>query len=148
MRIARTVLILLGLSGLVAGALLLLGTQTIPQILGLAVWLLGAIVVHDLVLAPFVFGSNLVLRRYGRRVPAVVLAILQVAAVVGSVLTILVVPAIYAQSLAPTNPTILVGDYALRLLVSEAVLAGVTAAVIVIYLRRRRQKLRPLRSQA
>lgn len=153
MRVARGVLLLGGVLMLGLGALVLLDTQRPDQILGVAVWLLGAIVLHDAVLSPLLLVANLLLRRRGRRVPAVVLAIVQVAVVVGAVLALLVVPEIYARSLNPANPTILVGDYALRLALLWAALALLTALTVVGYLvgrgrlLRSRQKVRPSRAQ-
>jgi hypothetical protein len=84
----------------------------------------------------------------GRRVPAAVIAILQAGIVVGSVLSLVVVPEILAQRFARVIPSLLDPDYAARLGVMWAAIAVVTAVAILGYLLlRRRQKVRPSSDQ-
>jgi len=131
---ARAVLISGGILLMLIGAYQLVTTQRIDQLFGLALWMLGAIVLHDGVLAPIVLFAGVLLRRTGRRLPWSVLVVIQIAVVVGSVMTLIVVPEIAGQLRGPTNPTILTGEYGLRLAVMWVVLlvlAGVVSAVLI-----------------
>ena len=140
MRVARTLLIGVGILTTCWGAYLLMTTQRLDQLVGLAAWMLGAIVVHDAILSPVILFANVLLRREGRRVPWSVLVVIQIAVVVGSVLTLMVAPEIAGQMRGPANPTILTGDYGTRLLAMWLVLlvlAGIASAVLILRGRRR-----------
>lgn len=145
-RRVRLVLAGAGLLVLLVGAWKVLGAVR-PESYGwLAVWLLGAILLNDLVVAPLVT----LLRALAHRVlrdhdPA--LGWLKAGFVVAGVLVLVVVPAIWARHLGTANPTILPGDYAGRLLVVLAVIAGLTLVLALAgVLRARRAGLRPGRS--
>ncbi|WP_375399235.1 hypothetical protein [uncultured Amnibacterium sp.] len=131
----RGVLIGIGVLGLAWSAYVL--TQTVPPqgALNVAIWLAAAIVLHDGVLSPLAFGANFLLRLVGRRVPAAVLAVVQVAVVVGVVLTLMVLPEIKAKALGPRNPSVVPLDYTLNLVVMWVVLAILAGIVSVIVLR-------------
>ncbi|UFS59717.1 hypothetical protein [Subtercola endophyticus] len=133
----RVLLIGAGAAVLVLGAVVLFALQSPMAILGVVAWLLGAIILHDAVLSPIVLGVSVLARRAGRRVSRVVLLIIQGAVIVGAILTLLVVPEIYAKTLGPA-PTVLPFDYVLRLALMWLALIVVTAAVCVLYLRRAR----------
>jgi hypothetical protein len=131
---ARAVLISGGILLMLIGAYQLVTTQRIDQLFGLALWMLGAIVLHDGILAPIVLFAGVLLRRTGRQLPWSVLVVIQIAVVVGSVMTLIVVPEIAGQLRGPANPTILTGEYGLRLAVMWLVLlvlAGVVSAVLI-----------------
>lgn len=144
-RVARRVLVAGGVALLLLGGLVLLDDVAPSRYGGLLLWLAGAVVLHDAVLAPVVAVTSLVVRRRGRRVPAAVLAILQVAVVAGVVLSMVVVPEIVAKDLGPRNDTVLPFDYGTRLAVAWLVVAVATAVAVAGYLavRARRQKRRP-----
>jgi len=150
MRIWRIVLVLAGLAIAVLGAGIMLDTVSWRKLLGLAVWLAAAIVIHDGIIAPGVFAIDVAMRKaIGRRIPTGVIAILQSGIVVGSVITLIVIPEILAQRFARIIPTLLDPDYGMRLGVMWAVIAVVTASAIAIYLAiRRRQNVRPSADQA
>lgn len=149
MRAARTALMTVGVLALLWGGYVLVDTQRPDQVLGVVVWLLGAIVVHDAILSPFVFATNVLIRRTGRRIPGAVLAIVQAAVVVGAILTLVVVPEIYAKWQGTDNPTILPGDYATRLALLWVAIVALTAVIVALYYRRSsRQNERPSRTQA
>ena len=147
MRIARIVLVLAGVALTFGGGVLLLTTQRIDQLGGLALWLAGAIIVHDAILSPLVLAASLLARRAGVRVGWVPIAVLQVALVIGGVVSLFVVPEIVAQARRPSNPTILTQPYALHLAVFWAVLLVAAVAVAAGYVIRTRQKDRPPASQ-
>lgn len=137
---ARVALVAVGVGGLVVGAALLVTTVRPSGIVGLGVWLVAALVLHDGILAPAAFVGNRLLRGAGARIPAAVLAVLQVAVVVGVVLTLMVVPEIRAKQLGPRNPSVLPFDYGLRLGLLWLVLAVLAAAVCAVLLRSQRTR--------
>ena len=71
------------------------------------------------------FAVGWVLRRAGRRLPVAAVAVVQLAAVVGGIGSLLLLPAIRAQQVARRNPSVLPLDYA-------ANLAGMWVAVVVL----------------
>ncbi|MCU1480836.1 MAG: hypothetical protein JWQ19_1622 [Subtercola sp.] len=135
----RALLIGVGAAGLALGAVVLFVLQSPMAILGVVAWLLGAIILHDAVLSPIVLGVSVLARRAGRKVSRTVLLIIQGAVIVGAILTLLVVPEIYAKTLGPA-PTVLPFDYVLRLALMWLALIVVTAAVCAVYLRRARRR--------
>ena len=139
----RVALIAVGVAGLVLGARTLLDTQRVDQVVGVAVFLLVAILVHDAILSPVVFVAGLLIRRAGRRVPPGAVVIVQAGVVVMAVMTLVVVPEIRARALGNDNPTILIADYAPRLALMWVATAVATAVVAALYARTRREKDRP-----
>ncbi|TFD82645.1 hypothetical protein [Cryobacterium fucosi] len=141
MRVARASLILVGAAALVWGVWVMFDTVRIARLPGVALWVGAAIVVHDAVIAPVLFFAGVLLRRAGRRLAGTVIAVLQGAIVLGSIMTLIVVPAIVAQTQgrAPQNPTVLPLDYGTNLAVFWVVIAVLaTAASAVLYARSRR----------
>lgn len=137
--IARVVLVVVGVLVMAFGAYVLVTTVRPNRIGGLATWLLGAVVLHDAVLSPFVVGVGLLLRRAGRSLRAWVLVVVQTAIVLGSVLALVVLPEIAAKSHGQRNPTILPFDYGVRLVLVEGALVLVVVAVLVLGVRRARR---------
>ncbi|GAA1507177.1 hypothetical protein BJ978_000814 [Agromyces terreus] len=132
MRAARATLIVLGLAGLATGSFVLLTDVAPPQYPGVVLWVLGAIVVHDGVIAPLAVAVGLGAARAKGVIGGRGIAVAQAALLVGAVLTVIAVPAIVASAIGPRNPTVLVGTYALSLAVAWAlvlVTAGVALAV-------------------
>jgi hypothetical protein len=126
------------------GAFTLVTTLRFDQLLGLAVWLAGAVVVHDAVFAPLTAVVSGILERGGRRLPQAASLCLRLGFAVGVVLSLLAVPAIYAQSRGQANPTILTADYALRLgIVWVVVLVAVALITVVLITTRGPHQIRP-----
>jgi len=137
----RIALIAVGLALLVVGGLVLLDDVSPTRYGGILLWFVGAIVIHDGIIAGVVIAVNLVLRKAGRKVPLAVLAIIQGAVVIGAIVALIVFPQIVKQGIGTLNPTILPLDYWSNLAVFYAVLATATAVAIGGYLaaaRRRR----------
>ncbi|SDQ61934.1 hypothetical protein SAMN02800687_2123 [Curtobacterium sp. UNCCL20] len=132
MRAARIVLVVIGVLVIAFGAYVLVTTVRPNRIWGLATWLLGAVILHDAILSPFVVGVGLLLRRTGRSLRAWALVVVQAAIVLGSVLALVVLPEIAAKHHGQKNPTVLPFDYGARLLVVEGVLLLVVVAVLAI----------------
>lgn len=143
-RRARVALIGLGVALLGLGGVVLLLDVPPRAYPGILLWFAGAIVVHDLLIAPAVFAVSVLLRRLGRRLPGAVLAIVQAGIVVVAVITAIVVPEILKKDIGSANPTILPLDYAQNLVVVYGIVGGLTLLAIVAYLLiARRQKPRP-----
>jgi hypothetical protein len=134
----RLVLVVAGIGLLGFGGIVFLLDVNPATYPGIAVWLAGAIVLHDGVAALAVFGATVLVRR-AHGIPFVVRAIVQGAAVVSLVVTVLVLPEFLAIAMGPANPSVLPLDYAGNLLLFHAGLVAVTvvAVVIALVLRRR-----------
>ncbi|MEO7017839.1 MAG: hypothetical protein ABI130_13375 [Leifsonia sp.] len=148
MRATRIGLVALGIALLVLGASVMQSTVSTQHIVGLIVWLVCALIVHDGIIAPIVFGVGLGMRRSGKSIPFAVLAILQGGVVVGLIVSLVVIPEIYAKHLGTANPTVLPFDYAMRLLfLWGGVLVATALTVAVYYVAARRLKNRSSASQ-
>ena len=138
MKVARIVLVVVGVLVIAFGAYVMVTTVRPNRIWGLATWLLGAVILHDAILSPFVVAVGLLLRRTGRTLQVWALVVVQAVVVLGSVLALVVLPEIAAKAHGTKNDTVLPFDYGLRLLVVEGILALLVVAVLVVALRRRR----------
>ena len=143
MNLVRIALIVIGLAGLFAGAVIMVQKERPDQILGVIVWIGAAIIVHDGILSPLLLLVDVWMRRAGRRIPYAVLAIIQGGVVVGAIMSLLVLPEIYKKSIGTKNPTILPLDYGLNLALFWAAVAVLTAAACALYLRRARRLAAP-----
>lgn len=132
MRAARIVLVVVGVLVIAFGAYVMVTTVRPNRIGGLATWLLGAVILHDAILSPFVVLVGLGLRRVGRALRLWVLVVVQAAIVLGSVLALVVLPEIAAKHHGAKNPTVVPFDYTTRLLVVEGALLLVVIAVLVV----------------
>jgi hypothetical protein len=137
----RLVLVVAGVALLGFGGIVFLLDVNPSNYPGLAVWLAGAIVLHDGVAALAVFAATVLVRR-AHGIPFVVRAIVQGAAVVALVVTVLVLPEFLAIAMGPANPSVLPLDYVGNLLLFHAGLVAVTAVAIVIALVLRRRTAR------
>ncbi|MEC5150933.1 hypothetical protein [Cryobacterium sp. GrIS_2_6] len=142
LRVTRIVLITLGLAGLAWGAYVLVDSVKPARIPGIVLWMGAAIVLHDGVISPLVFFCGILLRRAGHRISGTVILVLQGALVVGSVMSLIVVPLLIAQSRGTGNPTVLPLDYGVNFAVFWAAVAVVTAAVSFALYARGRRRLR------
>jgi len=140
-------LVAVGVLLLLLGGLTLINDVNPKRYLGLAAWLLGALVIHDGVISLTVFGANVATRKSGGRlrIPLPALLILQGALVVAGIMTLIVVPAALKKSIGTGNATLLPLDYGLHLVVFYAALAVVTALSLAVYAVVRRRR-RPVRS--
>jgi hypothetical protein len=113
-------------------------------------WLIGALIVHDGIIAPAVFVVTLIGRRLGERVPAVVIALVEGALVIAGIFTLLFLPEALKKLIGTASSSILPQNYALHLGLFYAALALLTGAAVVFYVRVfvSRQKLRPPADQA
>jgi hypothetical protein len=142
-RRVQQLLVGLGVLLLGVGGLVLVQDVAAKNYPGLLIWLFGALVLHDAILAPIVFGVSLLLRRAGRRIPFAVLLIIQGAVVVGAIATLLVFPEILKQGIGTANATLLPLNYGAGLLGLYAGLAALTAVTVALYLRARARRTPP-----
>ncbi len=137
-------LIAFGLILLAIGVVVLFQEVNPKRYFGILTWLVAALIIHDGIIAPAVFGVSLLSRKLSTRVPAVVIAIVQGALVVGGVVTLIVVPEILKKSIGTLSSSILPQNYLVNLFLFYGTLAAVTAAIVFGYYRRfaRRAKVR------
>jgi hypothetical protein len=139
MRAVRAVLVVVGACLVAVGVAEALAHLTVGQLGGLGVWLAGAVVVHDALVAPATAVVSRMIERGGRALSPASRGILRVGLVVGSVLTLVLVPGVVAQGRGTSNPTVLTHDYAVTLGVVWAVVAVVAVVTVasVLVLQRR-----------
>lgn len=126
------------------GAYVLVGVLPLAGYLGLGLWLVGAIVLHDAVLVPAVSVLRAVAHRAGHRLPVTAIRLTEAAFFLVGTVTLLAVPEIYAQHLGSNNPTVLPGSYGQALLATWLVVVAVTGlAVAAVSLRARRSSPAP-----
>ncbi|MET9877005.1 hypothetical protein ABZZ36_20595 [Actinacidiphila glaucinigra] len=116
---------LTGAAGLVlagVGACRLLG---VDDLAGVLIWLGGAVVLHDVLIAPMVLLIGSVLVRGGVRGPV------RGALLVGGALTAVALPVLLRPG-KPANPSVLPLDYPRNWLVTLVAVAVVTALVLVV----------------
>ncbi|TSI19541.1 hypothetical protein [Brevibacterium aurantiacum] len=145
----RTSLVLVGIGIASYGAVLVLARFGLDQIIGLAIWLAAAVVLHDFILVPIV---TLIARfAFGQKTSSLAgsgsaesgsdfrpnpgsrrLAIVRALLVSASLISVVVVPEIVALGRGVANPTILPGDYAHNLLWLWAFVLAAVVAVLGI----------------
>ena len=144
-------LIALGVALLILGGVTLLNDVAPKNYTGILAWFAGTIILHDGIASFAVVGVGIAMRRLGRRfrVPLGAIIIVQGAIVLGAVMALIVFPEIIKKSIGRANPTLLPLDYGLNLAVFYAALIVLTGAALAVYfVVARRQKVRPLDSQA
>lgn len=95
---------------------------------GFAIWLIGGLLAHDLVVAPLVFGAGAVLRR---TVPEAYRGAVTAALVVSAMFVVASIPVLGRFGARPDNATLLPRDYTTGLLVVLAIVWSATAIVLV-----------------
>ena len=127
----RRIRVVIGAAGglLVAFGVFRLGTE-VPgrSLLGLALWLGGALVLHDAVLSPGIVGVGSMLRR----IPARARSYVQGALIAGGLVTVVAVPMVYRAGSQPAAEAILEQDFRANLALLVALICGVA---VLAYLR-------------
>lgn len=100
----------------------------------MATWMVGALLVHDLVLAPLVFGVGRLLRRGATGTGR---TLLQAVLVLFGALVVVSIPVLGRFGTRPDNDTLLPRDYAVGLIVALLVVWAATTAVMSVVARRR-----------
>ena len=141
-RRVQIVLIVVGVALLAVGGITLLNDVNPKRYLGIATWLIGALIIHDGIIAPTVFAIVLVFRRANKKIPVVFLLIVQGAIVIGSIIALLVVPEILKKGIGAANRTLLPLDYSTNLVVFLIGLAILTGIALGVYAALSRAKAR------
>jgi len=141
-RRVQIVLVVVGVALLAVGGITLLNDVNPKRYIGLASWLIGALIIHDGIIAPTVFVIILFFRRANKRIPVVFLLIVQGAIVIGSIIALLVVPEILKKAIGAANPTLLPLDYSTNLVVFLIGLAILTGIALGAYAALSRAKAR------
>lgn len=142
MTASRIVLVVSGAAAIAVGAVFFVQDLTLGEIAGVVLWLAAAVVLHDAILVPGFALAGRRLRRVAQPVPISVLVVVEAGFAVGVVLTAVVIPEIVAQLLGPRNPTVVPGDYLLRLGMAWVGIAAVVVTIAGIIVWRRRSTVR------
>ncbi len=124
MRRYRIALVAAGSLLLLFGAFRLVTQLDRSDLIALGEWLVAAVVIHDLVIAPLTVGTGVVLGL----VPARGRRYVQGALIVAALITVIAIPLIRRRDTQPAIKAILLRDYAGNL----ALLLGLTVAVAVV----------------
>lgn len=106
------------------GVFRLLTEVPLSALLVLALWLAGAILIHDGILSPAVLAVGLALRR----VPARARRYLQAGLIAGGLITVVAIPLIYRRGSQPAAKSILDQNYGGNL----TLLLGIVAALTLL----------------
>jgi hypothetical protein len=135
MRVWRIILAVVGIGVGTYGISQLLTQIPIQNLVVLALWLIGALIIHDGLLSPTVVGVGAALRRYipdrGRRY-------LQFGLIMAAMVTVIAVPMIYRANREPPSKALLLQDFSTNLTVLLAVLGGATLVAYAIRVARDR----------
>lgn len=137
MRAARIALIGVGVAVMVTGGVFALIDIAPTQYLGVLSWVVGALVIHDGILAPIIVAVGLGLRSARARWGLRRVLVAQASLTLGAFLTVIASPGILKSMIGSTNPTMLQLPYAAGLAVSWLVLLVV---VVVALSKRARTK--------
>ena len=127
MRAWRIALSVSGILLLLFGAVRVVTVVPFADLFVLALWLIGAVVIHDGVVAPLTVGTGWLL---ARTVPPRARRYLQGFLIVGGLVTVIAIPLILRRGSQPVSKAILRQNYAGNLSVLLAVIA---AASLVLY---------------
>src|SRR3954449_3988539 len=129
MRPYRITLVVAGGMLLALGAFRLATELAVGDLVALLLWLVAAVVLHDVVVAPLTVGVGFTLTHLPPRARRYV----QGALIVGAFITVIALPLVHRRNSQPAVKAILLRDYAGNL----ALLLGLTAAVaLVLYVLR------------
>ncbi len=123
--------IVLGVAGILLGLFGIgrLVTQVpVPSLIGLAVWLVAALVIHDGIASPLVVAVGALLARVpprGRR-------FLQAGMIAGAMITVIAVPMIARQDSQPVSKSILNQNFGGNLTLLLGLVAAVTLAAYAV----------------
>jgi hypothetical protein len=129
MKVWRIILAVVGIGGGTYGISQLLTYIPVESLVVLALWLIGALIIHDGLLSPAVVGVGAALRRWvpdrGRRY-------LQFGLIMAAMVTVIAVPMIYRANREPPSKALLLQDFSTNLTVLLAILGGATLVAYAI----------------
>ncbi len=112
MKAWRIAFVVAGLGLLGFGAFRLLTEMSRGTLIALVIWLLAALIIHDVLLAPAVVGVGWLLRRF---VPDRARRYLQIGLVTSAMVTVVALPMIYLRGSQPVVKAMLLRDYGANL---------------------------------
>jgi hypothetical protein len=128
MKAWRVTLAVAGIALAAFGVFRLFSEIPTHNLLVLAVWLIAALLIHDVILVPSEVGVGWLLRRYlpdrGRR-------FLQVALIMIALITVIAVPMIFLRGSQPAAKALLLRNYAANLILIIGIIAAIT---LILYL--------------
>ena len=127
MRRQRVALGTAGILLAVFGIFRLVTQVAISDLVVLALWLVGALVIHDGILSPFVIGIGAMLNRV---VPARARRYVTMALIAGACVTVIAIPMIYRRDSQPRSKAILQQNFGGNLAV---LLGGIAAISLIAY---------------
>lgn len=123
-----------GTALMAVGVVELFGSSDLSPPAGVARWVVGFALFHDLVLAPLTIAAGVAT---GRVLPGRARSVVQVALLVSAMVALFSVPFVAGWGRAVTNPSILPRNYAQGLLAVVGVVWAAAAVVVFLRLRRR-----------
>lgn len=128
--IVRMLLLVVGLSVIIFGILWTFAEVPADQYGPVAVWLVGALILSDGIIAPLVVAFGLLGKRTAQRIGAVATTVARTALIVAACCSLVAIPGIAVRIAGPRNPTIHSVDYLVVLAVMWviAVIIAVAAA--------------------
>lgn len=127
MKAWRIVLAVLGIGVVAYGTSLLLTKVPLSSLVLLALWLVGALVIHDGLLSPAVVGVGWALKTY---LPDRARTYVQFGLIAAAMITVIALPMIFLAFREPPSKALLVQNYGVNLTV---LLAALAAATLVAY---------------
>jgi hypothetical protein len=111
------------------GVLRLLTQEPLDQVFLLALWLIGAILIHDGILSPLVVATGWAIARV---VPPRARRYLQAALIMAALVTIIAIPLIYRQGSQPKSKALLQQNYGANLTLLITIIATLTLLAYAI----------------
>lgn len=136
MRTSRVVLIILGIGLAVVGLAHLWDRLTVASLLELIAWLIGALVVHDGIIAPLAIATGTALWWLTKRTRPGVQQCIVSGVFVAGVVALFAIPLVAREGKAH-NPTALMQPYTTNLLWLLAIIAATTISCAVLASRTR-----------
>jgi hypothetical protein len=130
----RVILIAIGVLTACVGGLVLLTDIPPRQYPAIAAWMVGALIVHDVLIAGVVFAVAFAGRRAAQRIATGPILIVQCALALGGIVALIVVPEIVKDAVGTANPSILPLDYTANLAIFLAALAVVTVTAVALHI--------------
>jgi hypothetical protein len=112
-----------------------------PKLIMLAIWLIGALIIHDGILSPLIIAVSWTLAHV---VPPRARKYLQAALIAGGLVTIIAIPLIYREGKQPPNKAILRQDFGGNLTVLLGVIAAVSLLCYAVHVARDRSRAAPV----
>ncbi|MEP6697208.1 MAG: hypothetical protein ABJA34_10055 [Pseudonocardiales bacterium] len=94
----------------------------LDNLFALARWLIGAVILHDLILSPLVVGAGWAISRV---VPSPGRGFVQAGLIIAGLITVIAIPMIYREDTHPRSKAILQQDYSRNLAILLGIIAGV-----------------------